>query len=84
MAAPRVAAGPRQRRGASAYARKNTAPARASRRRRRLGLSDRQPTIIRAYSYPWRHCRNSAAADQVACAVFFELTQRAGRIAPRG
>jgi hypothetical protein len=29
-----------------------------------------------------RHCRNSGATDRNVCASFFELTLRAGRIAP--
>ena len=72
-----------QPRSASAYARKNTPPARALRCRRRLGLIARQPTIIWAYLCSARHCRNSAAAVRTACGIFFELTQRAGRIALR-
>ena len=44
------ASAPRSRQlpGASAYARKTTPPARASRRPRRPGLVERQPTIIHA------------------------------------
>ena len=45
------AAEPRQGSGASAYGRKNTPPARASRRRLRLGFSERRTRIISASEF---------------------------------
>jgi hypothetical protein len=70
-------------RGAAAYAPKNGVPAMSLRRRLRLGFFA-QLTIHRLGN---KLTRAFAAKPRLrrrhACAPFFELTQRAGRTAPR-
>jgi hypothetical protein len=47
-------------------------------------LFDRRAGIMRADGLLENQWRNSASADGDACGSFFELTQRAARIAQRG
>src|SRR5215204_3842707 len=68
--------------GASAYARKNATPASALRSRLGSGLPHVSERSLRQRGNPTAGRRITASADRDACVAFFDLAQRAVRIAP--
>src|SRR5215204_1229037 len=68
--------------GASAYARKNATPASALRSRLGSGLPHVSERSLRQRGNPAAGRRITASADRHACVAFFDLAQRAVRIAP--